>query len=160
MKKYVFICFGTLFLFASIDANAQQYKSAIGGRFGASNGITFKTYFTNRHAIDAILNLRSTKSYSTFVLTGLYEVHAPITSFPNVDGLSWYYGAGGSIGSHKDKATDEGDFKFNIDGALGLDYKFTDAPINISLDWKPAIDLTPDTGFEGEGLGMSLRYTF
>ena len=160
MKQLIFTCLTAIFLLTAGSLRAQDYKNAIGGRFGAANGITFKTFLTERNAIDAILNFRSTKSYSSLALTGLYEVHTPFTLFPNTPGFSWYYGAGGSIGSYKDKSTDEEDFRLSIDGVLGLDYKFVDAPINISLDWKPAIDLTPETGFDGQGVALSLRFTF
>jgi len=47
-----------------------------------------------------------------------------------------------------------------MDGILGLEYTFSEAPINLSLDWKPEIELTPYNGFiPGEG-GFSVRYVF
>lgn len=158
MKKFFFFCLtAAIILGTQTESKAQEYKNAIGGRFGVANGITFKTFMDNTRALDFILNFRNTRTSSVFRFTGLYEIHAPIT---NVDGLNWYYGGGGSIGSFRDKATDAKDFAVSVDGVIGLDYKIKEAPINISLDWKPAINIAPETEFDGEGLGISFRFTF
>jgi hypothetical protein len=139
------------------SSKAQGYDNAIGGRFGAANGITFKTTLGENKMIDLIANFRSNNNYNYFRITGLYEVYNKIN---DVQGLNWYYGIGGSIGSVKYKPYNSSDLYLSVDGVLGLDYKFVDAPINLSLDWKPAIQLTPDTEFDGSGVGLSLRFTF
>jgi hypothetical protein len=158
MKKSFLFCLTLgLILFFNTQTQAQEYKNAIGGRFGVSNGVTFKTFLNDTKALDFILNFRSTGTYSAFRVVGLYEVHAPVS---DLKGLNWFYGGGGSLGSIKNKVTDNDDFAISLDGVLGLDYKFTNAPINLSLDWKPAINISPDTEFDGEGLGLSLRFTF
>jgi hypothetical protein len=158
MRKSLLFCFILgLFLFAKTASFAQEYKNAIGGRFGVANGVTFKTFLNGNDALDLILSFRSNKNSSSFRLTGLYEVHAPIN---NAAGLKWFYGGGGSIGSFKDKDTDKDDLAVSLDGVLGLDYKFNAVPINISLDWKPAINIAPETEFDAEGLGLSVRFTF
>ena len=46
-----------------------------------------------------------------------------------------------------------------IDGVLGLDYKFKDAPINISLDWQPSVTLIGASSSPAYG-GIAVRYTF
>ena len=85
------------------------------------------------------------------------EKHAPIN---DVDGLRWYYGFGATLGSRTYKPADENKLLLAADGVLGLDFKFPDAPINIAMDWKPAIELAPNTRLNGEGIGLSLRFTF
>lgn len=158
MKRSALFCLiCSLIFFFNSEVKAQEYKNAIGGRFGVSNGVTFKTFLNQADALDLILNFRSTSTHSYFRLVGLYEVHAPLS---DIAGLNWFYGGGGSIGSARNKATDKDDFAVSLDGVLGLDYKFNGAPINISLDWKPAINIAPETEFDGEGLGLSLRFTF
>lgn len=141
---------------ASIS-RAQGYDHAIGGRFGAANGITFKTTLGENKMLDLIANFRSTDSYKYFRFTGLYEIYNPIRNAP---GLNWYYGVGASLGSAKYKPSNSSDLYLSADGVLGLDYKFADAPINLSLDWKPAIELAPNTDFDGSGLAISFRFTF
>ena len=45
-------------------------------------------------------------------------------------------------------------------GIIGLDYKFEEAPINVTLDWKPELNLISTIAFESSGIGLSIRYTF
>jgi len=164
MKKLLFTVLCAFALSTiSFRINAQaieghDYKSAIGGRFGVANGITFKTFLQDQNAIDVILNFRSNNKYSTFKFVGLYEIHNPIDSAP---GLRWYYGGGAGIGTYKNKVTDNSGAAFSIDGALGLDYKIDGAPIDLSLDWKPEIRFAPDnTGVDFAGFGLSIRFAF
>jgi len=165
MKKLflLFLMVGSLGLFhqeAKAQALGTDYKNAIGGRFGIANGLTYKHFLNNTNALDFIVNFRAKKNvYSTFRVIGLYEVHLPINNAP---GLRWYYGGGGGIGVYDYKGDGNGnsDVAVSLDGVLGLDYKFNGAPINISLDWKPALDITPDTGFDAEGFGLSIRFAF
>lgn len=159
MKKIVLLCLTAgIILFAQTESKAQQtYKNAIGGRLGTANGITYKTFISGDRALDFILNFRSNNNYSTFRFTGLYEIHDNINNAP---GLRWYYGPGATVGSRKFKSNDNSDLLVSIDGVLGLDYKFDGAPINLALDWKPAIEVTPNTEFDAEGFGLSIRFTF
>lgn len=160
MKKiFTILCLvfiATLAMYST--SNAQNYKHAIGGRFGTANGVTFKTTLGGNKMLDVIANFRSHDNYNYFRLTGLYEINNPIAGAP---GLGWYYGIGGTIGSVNHKYWDDNnDLYLSLDGVLGLDYKFVDAPINLSLDWKPAIELAPDTQFDAAGVGLSVRFTF
>jgi len=41
-----------------------------------------------------------------------------------------------------------------------MDYKFPNAPINLSLDWKPELDLSPAINFVPGAFAVSIRYTF
>ncbi|MBB2145694.1 hypothetical protein GM921_09370 [Pedobacter sp. LMG 31464] len=135
---------------------AQSYKNAIGGRFGSANGISFKTGLNKNAMLELIGNFRSNKNVDYLRLTGLYEVYNPINGAP---GLTWYYGGGGTIGSVKVKGYD-GDVYLGLNGVLGLDYKFNGAPINLSLDWIPTLQLTPDTDFYSGDVGLGVRFTF
>jgi len=159
MKKLLLLCLTAgIILFAQTDSQAQQtYKNAIGGRLGTANGITYKTFITGDRALDFILNFRGNDNYSTFRFTGLYEIHNPINNAP---GLRWYYGPGATVGSRRNKIVDNSDLLVSLDGVLGLDYKFDGVPINLALDWKPAIEITPNTEFDAEGFGLSIRFTF
>ncbi len=156
-KTLLFSLFLITLSLLSQNANAQ-YKHAIGGRFGAANGISFKTFNHNYdRALDLILNFQSRNDYSYFRFTGLYEIHQDIE---NADGLRWYYGFGGTLGSRNYKPTDNNELLLGIDGVIGLDYKFNGVPINLSLDWKPTLEVAPNTGLNAEGVGLSFRFTF
>ena len=141
MKKLLFTIIASLALFTitTSDVKAQGYKNAIGGRFGTANGISFKTALKKNAMLELIGNFRSNSNFNYFQVTGLYEVYNPING---AEGLNWFYGGGATIGSVKAKGFD-GDVYLGANGVLGLDYKFKDAPINLSLDWIPTLQLTP-----------------
>jgi hypothetical protein len=159
MKKLITIMCLTVIATIGIysASNAQGYRNAIGGRFGTANGITFKTTLGGNKMLDLIANFRSNDGYDYFRVTGLYEIYNPIQG---AQGLNYYYGLGGSVGSRTRKWDDKNQAYLAIDGVLGLDYKFAEVPLNLSLDWKPAIELAPGTEFDSSGLGLSIRFTF
>ena len=45
-------------------------------------------------------------------------------------------------------------------GVVGLDYKFANAPLNLSLDWKPELNIIDEINFEPATIGFSARFTF
>jgi hypothetical protein len=159
---------------AGNNAQAQDvsgtYKHAIGGRFGVANGITYKHFLNDAHAIDGIINFQGNREFGLFKLIGLYTVHQPI-GFLDYEGLTWYYGAGGGIGSYNYKSkwlvnpdgsrteieNDRG-LAWSFDGVVGIDSKIPTAPINLSLDWKPTMELTPESGVRFDGIGLSIRF--
>lgn len=158
MKKLLFTLLTGVAIFAmsTSDVKAQDYKNAIGGRFGSYNGISFKTGLNKNAMLELIGNFRSSKNVDYLQLTALYEVYNPIGGAP---GLNWYYGGGGSIGTVKFGDNDS-DVSLGLNGVLGLDYKFKGAPINLSLDWIPTLRLTPDTDFYSGDVGLGVRFTF
>ena len=159
MKKLLFTLITGVALLAitSSDVKAQDYKNAIGGRFGSLNGLSFKTGLNKNAMLELIGNFRSNSGVNYLQLTALYEKYNAIGGAP---GLSWFYGAGGNIGMIKYKGFDESDIYLGLNGVLGLDYKFKGAPINLSLDWIPTFQLTPDTDFYSGDIGLGIRYTF
>lgn len=159
MKKLLFtiIASAALFTISVSDVKAQDYKNAIGGRFGSYNGISFKTGLKDKAMLELIGNFRSYGNYKDLQLTALYELYNPING---AEGLNWYYGAGASIGSSKNNKLDNSDIYLGLNGVLGLDYKFKDAPINLSLDWIPTLRLTPNTDFYSGDVGLGVRFTF
>ncbi|MFA6275853.1 MAG: hypothetical protein WC622_03840 [Pedobacter sp.] len=158
MRKLLFTLITGIAILAmsTSDVKAQAYKNAIGGRFGSANGISFKTGLNKNAMLELIGNFRSNKNVDYLRITGLYEVYNPING---AEGLSWYYGGGGTLGSVKVKGYD-GDLYLGLNGVLGLDYKFNGAPINLSLDWIPTLQLTPDTDFYSGDVGLGVRFTF
>lgn len=160
MKKifYFFILFA-LFGFGN-EAIAQGYNTAFGLRAGSGNGLTVKHFINEKAALEGILYTR----WRGLIIGGLYEVHNDIREVKN---LQWFYGGGAHIGTWNAGRgnTPWGDrdrsyTAIGLDLIIGLDYKFEDAPINLSLDWKPTINLTRDAGFWGDEVALSIRFTF
>lgn len=163
MKKFLLLSLTAGFLlFFQTETKAQQtYQNAIGIRLGAYNGLNFKTFLQSDNALDFNLSFRNNNNFKRFIFTGLYEVHNNIDGAP---GLKWYYGGGGSLGSIKRDDENgrkyDGDLFLSADGVLGLDYKIDAAPINLSLDWRPRLELTPNTDINAGDVGLAIRFTF
>jgi len=161
------------FLIPSLQSNAQNitidtvvnrqihlyqnpYKSAIGVKM-YPGALSFKHFTKNNKAIEAIgyVNLDG------FSMSLLKEFHNPVK---DVNQLAWYYGYGGHLGIWSDewKRTNIGTGNSNIavgfDGIIGLEYKFSDAPFNASIDWQPSFSII-QSYFKNQG-GISIRYTF
>ena len=127
---------------------AQEYKMAVGARFTnaqatVNNAVSFRYFLNNRNAVEALV------SFDPFTIGGLYEAFRPL----GVEGLQWFYGGGGYVSFGK---TDV----LGAMGIIGLDYKFPKAPINISLDWKPELQLVEDVSFEAAAVGLAVRFAF
>lgn len=156
MRRFVI----TLVVMLSIVSmsKAQNYTTGVGLRGGMSGGITLKHFLNSDTAVEGILSTR----WGGFALTGLYEKHAEAF---NVDGLKWFYGAGAHIGfwdGHKAHwADDDKSYTvIGIDGILGLEYNLGVIPFNISLDWKPSLNLIGYSGLWTDGGAISVRYVF
>lgn len=151
MKKLV-ITF-LLAVFVITFANAQDYKTAIGLRGGWGYGLTLKHFLGEKAAVEGLLS----SHWSGFDITALYEIHNPAFE---VDRLKWYYGAGAHLGSYGNNYVGGTGLIIGIDGILGLEYSFSEFPINISVDWKPAFNIVGYSHFYPDGGAFSIRYMF
>jgi hypothetical protein len=135
-------------------AYAQDYNTGLGLRGGTGWGITLKHFVSQRNAFEGFFY----EYNDGFNVTGLYQCHS--RAF-DVDYLRWYYGFGAHIGSYNYNApANKGDFVLGVDGIIGIEYTFTEAPICIGLDWNPHLNFTGYTGFMPGFGALSIRYTF
>lgn len=154
MKRIAIFAF-VLMLFSHQQVSAQtrssSYKTSLGVKF-YPGAITVKHFIQPNRALEGIGYFweRGTR------ITGLYEIHGDIN---NARGLKWYIGPGAHIGFYNNKHFG-GATVVGIDGVLGLDYKFYEAPINLSLDWQPSFEFGDYDGFSGNWGGLAIRYTF
>jgi len=129
-----------------LNLSAQGYNTGIGLRGGLAQGVTIKHFLgKTSNAIEGILAFRWDGPF----ITGLYEIHDDPFK---VDGLQWFYGFGAHIGFWEET-------KIGVDFILGLEYTFEEIPINVTLDWKPAINLVGDD-YWLDGFALSVRYVF
>jgi hypothetical protein len=138
-----------------LAATAQSpYNKAIGIRFPAGTGLTYKKFITQKAAME-FLALYAKES---FRLSGLYEFHFP---FAKAEGLNWYVGPGAHAGFYKTQYQKSYSSKMDIgiDGVIGLDYKFNGLPVNVSLDWQPSVSLSGNSGTHTSYGGVAIRYT-
>ena len=129
---------------------AQDYKTALGVRLSndqamINNSISLKHFLNDRTALDVLF------TFSDPVAIGaLVEIHKPISG---TESLKWYYGGGPYVSFGNNTG-------FGAQGVLGLDYKFPNIPLNLSLDWKPELNIVPDINFEPSAIGFAVRFTF
>lgn len=160
MKIKAFII-AALVICSTFTLSAQNYTTALGARLGFFNGVTIKHFVSGSNAIEGIASFR----WQGFALTGLYEWQKPIKGARNLD---YFLGVGGHVGfwDHKhyywyDKNRGPGTFTvIGVDFIAGLEYTFAEVPFNMGLDWKPAFNLIGDTHWWGDGIALSIRYTF
>lgn len=144
----------------------NSYNTAAGLRVNAGYGVTVKHNLNETASIEGILYSR----WRGINITGLYQMNYPVFSEP---GFRFYMGAGAHIGiwdesrnpwfdhHHHTGAHDhDNHVVIGIDGQIGLEYTFDEIPLNLSLDWKPAINLIGHTNFWGDDFGLSVRYAF
>jgi hypothetical protein len=143
------LSFILLLLVIGLSASAQ-YRHQAGVRLGSadqvvSTGFTYRYHFNNGKAVEAILNLRD-----PIALGALYEVFKPINAVPN---LQWFYGGGAYVGF-------SGFDNFGITGIAGVDYQFNEVPINLTIDWKPELNLIEGVQFRASTVAVSVRFSF
>lgn len=136
------------------------YRMAAGIRLSSApaminNSVSFKYFMNERAAIEALISFGD-----PFALGALMEFHHPL----GTAGLRYYYGAGAYLGFSKEynaeKQIEERNTYFGGQGVVGLDYKFDNIPLNLSLDWKPELNLVRDINFEPAAIGLTARFTF
>jgi outer membrane protein W len=132
------------------QALGQTYPHQLGLRLGSADqvvasGISYRYHFSENQAIEGILNFNNTVSLGV-----LYEKFQPLATAQN---LKWFYGAGGYVGF-------KGRDNFGVTGIIGLDYQFPeDVPINVSVDWKPELNIVDAIRFRASTVGVSIRFS-
>ena len=158
MKMKLFTLLMLFFMGISFG-NAQEYKSAIGLRLGYPLSASYKTFISETAAIEGVAGFRSFSGYSWFNVGGYYQIHKELGS---TKGLQWYYGAGANLYFWSfDSGFGGGSSTTSIglSGVLGLDYKFSEAPLNISVDWIPTFFINGfGNGFSGGYGALAARY--
>jgi hypothetical protein len=157
MKKTSFLCIAfTCLAICGVKAqdsegNSQDYETAVGAKFytgnGSIGGLNIRHSITSNTALEGSLLFFS----GGIGVEGLYQYQAPIQG---VDGLQYFVGGGGMLGFGTGRRS-ETSFALRLTG--GVDYKFADAPIAVSLGFDPFFYLSPSSG-SNLALGIGLRY--
>lgn len=149
-----------LLMISSISA--QSYQSAIGARLGYPLSVSFKTFINESDAIEVYTGFRGFSTSRWVSVSGAYQKHDGLEDV--LEGLSWYYGGGASVYFWTyDFNNDFANLSLGIQGYIGLDYKFSNTPLNLSIDWIPSLFLgrTGIANNFGGGYGsLGVRYVF
>lgn len=142
MKKLLFI----ILLSVSGILNAQE----VGIRFGGVNG-------GGGAAIDGVFGVGEGRIHASAGFFGdalgvdvLWDLlYKPL----NQENFYWYIGFGPS-------ATIGDPFWLGAAGELGMEYRFSEVPVVIGLDWRPTLWIIEDTRFGGDSFGLNVRWNF
>jgi len=150
MKKL----FGLLFILitlSQINMNAQQKDFGLGIILGEPTGVSGKLWTSSENAFD-FAAAWSFQDDGHLLLQADYVWHIfrliPVSS----GRLPFYVGIGGRV-VFANKPT------IGVRVPLGLDYMFSNAPVDIFLELVPILDLAPSTDFDF-GAGIGARYWF
>lgn len=140
---------------AFAQAEGQSYSTAIGVKFWPG-AISIKHFIEDDKALEGLASFWP----GGFRFTGFYEIHGDVGG---VDGLKWYVGPGAHFGFYNGYAYNgyyygSGAFSLGVDGILGLEYKFDGAPIAVSVDINPFLEL--DHPYLGIWGGLGIKYTW
>ena len=168
MKRYLIILLVLCSTAVSYSQYRPNYSWAIGfraGTSGATSGLTLKGFLTESVALDGIIGYW----HGSLATTLLVEKHVPITK---LRGLYLYAGGGahftGKSGYNKWYIVQQrgysyanGGSGYGVDGVIGLEFKIPVAPVAISLDFKPMVEVGSGGGFAaGLDTGLSVKLAF
>ena len=154
---------------------SASYNTGIGIRSGGwESGLSVKHFIKNNTAIEGILT--TGWRYRGNRIIGLYEIQKPLS---RVQGLYFFYGVGGHIGSYDEEywgkseckggyytingrrySCDQNRLVIGIDGIIGLEYLFQEIPISAGLDLKPFADIIGWGGSHFGDFAFTVRYAF
>ena len=154
----------------TFTAQAQDIaKNALGLRFGDSGGfgaeISYQRALGSNNRLELDLGWRNRSNFnnndyddSAIKLTGLYQW------VWNIDGgFNWYAGIGGGVGSYSydNNNTSYNDTFAFAAGDIGIEYSFKQAPILVSLDFRPEFG---GSGYYknnyGSDIALAVRFKF
>lgn len=146
----------------AFTTQAQEIsKNALGLRLGDNNGfggeISYQRGLSENNRLELDLGWRNSDNVDAFKLTGIYQW------VWNIDGnFNWYAGFGGGLGSwsyNQNSLKDSGTFAFAA-GDIGIEYGFDEAPILLSLDYRPEFGFSDYNKNYNSDIALSIRYKF
>ena len=150
MKKTVSFIFISIILF-QLSMNAQDKNFGLGIILGEPTGVSAKLWTSGDNAFD-FAAAWSFKGNGHLLLQADYVWHIfrliPVSSGK----LPFYVGVGGRVVLDNDPL-------IGVRVPLGLDYMFSNAPVDIFVELVPILDLAPSTDFDFGG-GIGARYWF
>ena len=151
-------------------ANAQSdYRQAIGIRVSshteyAAIAASYKFFVSDPGAIELNLGVGNRAYFGDRApgvsFAGTYQHHFDIQP---VDGLRWFIGGGAVAFNSRSTHDDYNGFGFGVYPTGGVDYKFSNIPLNLSADFRPTFHVAaPDRyrNFHGHDVGIAARFTF
>lgn len=148
MKHFKVLLFA---LFVSGFAFGQEIAdNAIGLRFGGGNGlggeISYQMKMGSANRLEVDLGLAN--EFTNFKATGTYQW---VWTLENR--FNWYAGVGAGLVS-------AGSTGIYGAGVVGIEYLFEEAPIQLSIDYRPEVGIAGGLSGLDSDVALSVRYTF
>ena len=152
MKRIIFFAIAVS-IFPARLSFSQDKGFGLGIILGEPTGVSAKNWMTNTTAIDAAIAW-------SFVDQGALHIHADylfhdfqLITLGGKGKLPLYYGVGARL------KFGDNDTQFGIRIPVGIDYLFSDAPVDIFLEVVPMLNLAPTTKFQFNA-AIGARYYF
>jgi hypothetical protein len=133
------------------SVSAQENGFGLGLILGEPTGVSLKTWVTDNAAMAGAVAWSFGKK-DALHLHADYLIHDFRVIRMEEDNFPLYYGIGGRI------RFEEND-KIGVRIPVGMNYLFTDAPLDIFLEIVPLLNLAPSTDFDLNG-AIGVRYFF
>ena len=167
MKKIILSTFMLIGLAFSTQAQDIS-KNALGLRLGNNDGfggeVSYQRGLSKNNRLELDLGWRNSNNVNAMKLVGLYQWVWEIEN-----GFNWYAGVGAGSGSWSyDKgSTSKSGLFLLATGDVGIEYNFQEAPIQLSLDFRPELyfndkrrDFNDDYNSFGPDFALGIRYRF
>ncbi len=150
MKKFMLMAFvACLAILPLSNVKAQNWGVGLVGGF--DSGIQVKKYMGANN-----LDFRGHLHNHGFQVAGLYEWNHDLGS-----NFTLYYGVGAGLGTWKVSPEHDMGFGLDVEAIVGVEWKLPISfPLAISLDYRPAFELLPTTGFYAKGFAFGIKYLF
>jgi hypothetical protein len=149
MKKIIFLSMIAILFTSSIKSQTRGF--GIGIVLGEPTGLSAKLWTGNSNAFD-FAAAWSFRGSGHVLLQADYVWHTANLLTSGTGRLPFYYGIGGRIILADDPL-------LGVRIPLGLNYQFSEAPLDIFVEIVPILDLTPETDFDVGG-GLGIRFWF
>lgn len=159
--------FATAFMLLGMAfiGNAQDIsKNALGLRLGDNDGfggeISYQRGLSKKTRLELDLGWRNSNHVDALKIAALHQW------VWNIDGgFNWYAGVGGGLASwsYNYQGYKDSGLGLFAAGDIGIEYNFDEAPIQLSLDFRPEIYFNSDDWREenfGPDIALGIRYRF
>ncbi len=149
MKKFMFMAFvAVLAILPLSNVKAQNWGVGLIGGF--DSGLQVKKYMGANN-----LDFRGHLHNYGFQVAGLYEWNHDLGN-----NFTLYYGFGAGLGTWKQTADHDMAFGFDVEAIVGVEWRIPSVPLALSLDYRPAFEVLPTTGFYAKGFAFGIKYLF
>lgn len=148
MKKLLLLLVAIVATTTMVSAQKSE-RNAIGVRLGYGLEVSYQRVLTDEYKIEVDLGFPGF-AFNGVGATGTFLWNWDIAA---VDGLGWYVGPGVNLGIWGRS------FSLGVVGQIGLEYSFR-APITLTLDYRPGLNVVPGFGFSYTSFALGARYRF